>query len=178
MNYAAMKPVDIANGPGVRVSLFVSGCTHHCKGCFNKEAWDFEYGMPFTEDAQKKVLDCLSHDYIEGLSLLGGEPMEPVNQEGLLPFIKKVRERFPEKTIWCYTGYDFDKDIMGRMMKNSQISRELLSLIDVIVDGEFIDEQRNLSLKFRGSQNQRIIDVKRSVEAGKSVWAEEFKPVS
>lgn len=95
-----------------------------------------------------------------------------------MPFIKKVRERFPEKTIWCYTGYDFDKDIMGRMMKNSQISRELLSLIDVIVDGEFIDEQRNLSLKFRGSQNQRIIDVKRSVEAGKSVWAEEFKPVS
>lgn len=120
MHYATIKPVDIANGPGVRVSLFVSGCTHRCPGCFNAEAWDFSYGAPFTEETQEELLKALSPDYIEGLTLLGGEPMEPVNQETLLPFIRKVRERLPEKTIWCFTGYDFETDILGRMMPQSE----------------------------------------------------------
>ena len=115
MNYATIKPVDIANGPGVRVSLFVSGCTHRCKGCFNEEAWDFQFGKPFTQEVQEQLLSSLDHDYIEGLTLLGGEPMEPSNQEALLPFIRAVRERLPQKTIWCFTGYDFEKDILGRM---------------------------------------------------------------
>ena len=113
MNYATIKPVDIANGPGVRVSLFVSGCTHRCKGCFNEEAWDFQFGKPFTQEVQEQLLSSLDHDYIEGLTLLGGEPMEPSNQEALLPFIRAVRERLPQKTIWCFTGYDFEKDILG-----------------------------------------------------------------
>lgn len=174
MNYATIKPVDIANGPGVRVSLFVSGCTHHCKDCFNAEAWDFGYGQPFTEETQEALLQHLDHDYIEGLTLLGGEPMEPSNQEGLLPLIRRVRERFPNKTIWCYTGYDFEKDILGRMIPESEISRELVGLFDVMVDGRFEAELRNLSLQFRGSENQRILDVKKSLEAGKAVWHESF----
>ena len=174
MNYATIKPVDIANGPGVRVSLFVSGCTHHCKGCFNAEAWDFDFGEPFTEAVQEDVLRHLNHHYIEGLTLLGGEPMEPVNQEALLPFIKKVRERLPEKSIWCFTGYDFESDILGRMMKESQVTRELVALFDVMVDGKFVEEKKNLSLRFRGSENQRILDVKKSLEKGRAVWAEEL----
>lgn len=174
MNYATIKQVDIANGPGVRVSLFVSGCTHRCKDCFNEEAWDFHFGEPFTEEIQEKIIDSLDHDYIEGLTLLGGEPMEPQNQEGLLPFIKKVRERLPQKNIWCFTGYDFEQDVLGRMMPQSQTTRELVPLIDVMVDGKFVAEKKNLSLKFRGSENQRILDVKRSLDAGKAVWREEF----
>lgn len=175
MNYATIKPVDIANGPGVRVSLFVSGCTHRCKDCFNEEAWDFHFGEPFTEEVEEKILKCLDHDYMEGLTLLGGEPMEPQNQKCLLPFIRKVRERLPEKTIWCFTGYDFEKDILERMMPNSEVSRELVALFDVMVDGKFIAEKKNLSLKFRGSENQRVLDVKRSLEAQKAVWCEEFR---
>lgn len=174
MNYATIKPVDIANGPGVRVSLFVSGCTHHCKDCFNEEAWDFHFGNAFTEETQETIIGYLDHDYIEGLTLLGGEPMEPQNQECLLPFIRKVKIRLPEKTIWCFTGYDFEKDVLARMMAGSEVSRELVSLFDVMVDGRFIAEKKNLSLKFRGSENQRILDVKRSVEAGKAVWCEEY----
>lgn len=174
MNYATIKPVDIANGPGVRVSLFVSGCTHHCKGCFNEEAWDFRFGEPFTEGTEERIIGYLDHDYIEGLTLLGGEPMEPKNQERLLPFIKKVRERLPGKTVWCFTGYDFEKDILARMMPESQVSRELVPLFDVMVDGRFVAEKRNLSLKFRGSENQRILDVRRSLSEGKAVWLEEF----
>lgn len=175
MNYATIKPVDIANGPGVRVSLFVSGCTHRCKGCFNEEAWDFQFGKPFTEEVQKQLLSSLDHDYIEGLTLLGGEPMEPSNQESLLPFIKAVREYLPEKTIWCFTGYDFEKDILGRMMETSAVTRELIPLFDVMVDGKFVAEKKNLSLKFRGSENQRVLNVKRSLEEGRGVWMEEFR---
>ena len=175
MNYATIKPVDIANGPGVRVSLFVSGCTHRCKGCFNEEAWDFEYGKPFTEEVQKQLLSSLDHDYIEGLTLLGGEPMEPSNQESLLPFIKAVREHLPGKTIWCFTGYDFEKDILGKMMKTSAVTRELIPLFDVMVDGKFVAEKKNLSLKFRGSENQRVLNVKKSLEEGRGVWMEEFR---
>ena len=174
MNYATIKQVDIANGPGVRVSLFVSGCTHRCKDCFNEEAWDFHYGVLFTEETEERIIGYLDHDYIEGLTLLGGEPMEPQNQERLLPFIKKVRERLPEKTIWCFTGYDFEKDILGRMMPERQTTRELVPLFDVMVDGRFVAEKKNLSLKFRGSENQRVLDVKRSLDAGKAVWQEEF----
>ncbi|MEW4414169.1 anaerobic ribonucleoside-triphosphate reductase activating protein [Clostridium sp. AN503] len=174
MNYATIKQVDIANGPGVRVSLFVSGCTHRCRDCFNEEAWDFHFGEPFTEATEEMLIGYLDHDYIEGLTLLGGEPMEPQNQERLLPFIKKVRERLPEKTIWCFTGYDFEKDILGRMMPEHQTTRELVPLFDVMVDGRFVAEKKNLSLKFRGSENQRVLDVKRSLDAGKAVWQEEF----
>lgn len=174
MNYATIKQVDIANGPGVRVSLFVSGCTHRCRDCFNEEAWDFHFGEPFTEATEEMLIGYLDHDYIEGLTLLGGEPMEPQNQERLLPFIKKVRERLPEKTIWCFTGYDFEKDILGRMMPEHQTTRELVPLFDVMVDGRFVAEKKNLSLKFRGSENQRVLDVKRSLDEGKAVWQEEF----
>ena len=175
MNYATIKPVDIANGPGVRVSLFVSGCTHRCKGCFNEEAWDFQFGKPFTEEVQKQLLSSLDHDYIEGLTLLGGEPMEPSNQESLLPFIKAVREHLPGKTIWCFTGYDFEKDILGKMMKTSAVTRELIPLFDVMVDGKFVAEKKNLSLKFRGSEDQRVLNVKKSLEEGRGVWMEEFR---
>lgn len=175
MNYATIKPVDIANGPGVRVSLFVSGCTHRCKGCFNEEAWDFQFGKPFTQEVQEQLLSSLDHDYIEGLTLLGGEPMEPSNQEALLPFIRAVRERLPQKTIWCFTGYDFEKDILGRMMEASSVTRDLIPLFDVMVDGKFVAEKRNLSLKFRGSENQRVLNVKKSLEEKQAVWMEEFR---
>lgn len=175
MNYATIKPVDIANGSGVRVSLFVSGCTHRCKGCFNEEAWDFQFGKPFTQEVQEQLLSSLDHDYIEGLTLLGGEPMEPSNQEALLPFIRAVRERLPQKTIWCFTGYDFEKDILGRMMEASSVTRELIPLFDVMVDGKFVAEKRNLSLKFRGSENQRVLNVKKSLEEKQAVWMEEFR---
>lgn len=175
MNYATIKPVDIANGPGVRVSLFVSGCTHFCKGCFNAEAWDFSFGQPFTEDTIEEILTYLEHDYITGMTLLGGEPMEPVNQEGLLPLVQAVRERLPEKTIWCYTGYDFEEDILGRMMKESETTRKLVPLFDVMVDGKFVEEKRNLKLKFRGSENQRVLNVKESLEAEKAVWMEAYR---
>ena len=175
MNYATIKPVDIANGPGVRVSLFVSGCRHHCKGCFNAQAWDFEYGEPFTEEVWQKIFSALDHDYMEGITLLGGEPMEPENQAGLLPILKELKKRFPQKTIWCFSGYDFEKDILGRMMKESEVTRELVPLLDVLVDGKFVEDLKNLSLKFRGSENQRILDVARSLAAGKAVWMEQYR---
>lgn len=175
MNYATIKKVDVANGPGVRVSLFVSGCTHHCKGCFNAQAWDFAYGEPFTEETEQYLLKLIAPDYIEGITLLGGEPLEPQNQEGLLPFILKVRGQYPGKSIWCFTGYDFEKDVLARMMAESEVSRQLIPLFDVLVDGKFVEEKRNLSLKFRGSENQRVLDVKQSLEAGKAVWREEFR---
>lgn len=172
MHYATIKECDVANGPGVRVSVFVSGCNHHCKGCFNEIAWNFEYGNEFTEETINKVLKDLDKDYIEGLSLLGGEPLEYSNQKGLLPLIKKVKEKFPEKSIWCYTGFDFEKDVMGNMYKNWDETKELISNIDVIVDGKFEQELKNPSLKFRGSSNQRIIDVPKSVKENKVIWAD------
>ena len=176
MNYATIKPTDVANGPGVRVTLFVSGCTHHCKGCFNSEAWDFDYGQEFTRETQEEILRLLAPEYIVGLTLLGGEPMEPANQAGLLPFIKKVREQYPDKSICCFTGYDFEKDVLFRMLPESKITRELVPLFDVMVDGKFVEEKKNLRLKFRGSENQRILDVKQSLKAGTAVWCEEFAP--
>lgn len=172
MNYATIKKCDVANGPGIRVSLFVSGCTHHCKGCFNSTAWDFNYGNKFDESTIESLLEELDKDYVEGLSLLGGEPLEHVNQQGLLPLVKKVKERFPNKTIWCYTGYDFEKDVMGNMYRNFSETKDLINNIDVIVDGKFIEEKKNPSLQFRGSENQRLIDVKKSMKENKIIWAE------
>ncbi len=163
MNYATIKTHDIANGPGVRVSLFVSGCTHHCKNCFNSETWDFNYGQLFTENTLNKVIEALKPDYIKGLSLLGGEPFEYVNQRGILPLVRKVRFLYPEKDIWCYTGYDYEKDILCDMIKKWPATKELLSMIDVLVDGEFVEDLKDLKLRFRGSSNQRIIDVKKSL---------------
>ncbi len=172
MHYATIKECDVANGPGVRVSLFVSGCNHHCKGCFNEIAWNFNYGNEFTEETIDKVIKDLDKDYIEGLSLLGGEPLEHANQKGLLPLIKKVKEKFPEKSIWCYTGFDFEKDVMGNMYKNWEETKELVENIDVIVDGKFEQELKNPSLKFRGSENQRLIDVQKSMKENQIIWAD------
>ncbi len=166
MNYAEIKKYDVANGIGVRVSLFVSGCTHHCKECFNKETWDFHYGKPFTEKEIDDIISYMEPDYIDGLTLLGGEPMEPVNQEGILPLLRRVRETYPQKTVWCYTGYLFDRDIRDRMCKESAVTRELITYLDILVDGEFVLERKNLKINFRGSDNQRIIDVKKSLETG------------
>ncbi len=175
MNYADIKQYDVANGLGVRVSLFVSGCTHHCRECFNRETWDFDYGSPFTEREIDRIMEYLKPDYVAGLSLLGGEPMEPSNQEALLPLVRRVKQEYPQKDIWCYSGYLFDRDIRDRMCRESEVTRELLSCIDVLVDGEFVLEQKNLKVNFRGSDNQRIIDVKKSLETGDVVhWEGEI----
>ncbi len=165
MNYAALKKFDIANGPGVRVSLFVSGCRHHCKNCFNREAWDFDFGKPFTKEIGEEILAELGKDYIKGLSLLGGEPFEPENRAALTELLKRVKEKFPQKPVWCYTGFEFE-------ILTDQTAREMLSLIDVLVDGKFVEELKSPDLIFRGSSNQRIIDVKKSLEAGEVIWLE------
>ena len=144
MNYADIKKIDVANGEGVRVSLFVSGCNHHCKGCFNQCAWDFNYGNKFTEKEEQKIIEYMDHDYIEGLSLLGGEPLEPKNQEGLLPLVKDIKEKFPDKNIWCYTGFDFEKDIIGKMAPKSEITRELLKYIDLLRQYKQGDAESNI----------------------------------
>ena len=164
MNYADIKNYDISNGPGVRVSVFVSGCNHHCKGCFNECAWDFNYGKEFTEETVNEIIKDLDKDYISGLTLLGGEPLEYQNQKGLLPLVKKVKEKFPNKNIWCYTGYDFEKDILENMASTWDETTEMLSYIDILVDGEFVEAKKDVSLRFRGSSNQRIIDVKESLK--------------
>ena len=166
MNYGEIKNYDIANGEGVRVSLFVSGCTHHCKNCFNPETWSFEYVKPFTKETEDYIIECLSPDYIDGLSLLGGEPFEPQNQEVLLPFLRKVKNELPNKNIWCYTGYLFDRELLSESRARCEFTDEMLSLIDVLVDGEFVQAMHDISLAFRGSSNQRIIDVQKSLETG------------
>lgn len=166
MNYGEIKNYDIANGEGVRVSLFVSGCTHHCKNCFNPETWSFEYGKPFTKETEDYIIECLSPDYIDGLSLLGGEPFEPQNQEVLLPFLRRVKSELPNKNIWCYTGYLFDRELLSESRARCEFTDEILSLIDVLVDGEFVQALHDISLAFRGSSNQRIIDVQKSLETG------------
>ena len=171
MNYATIKWTDIANGEGVRISLFVSGCTHRCKNCFNEIAWDFSYGEPFDAEVIEKILKELKEGYIAGLSLLGGEPLEPQNQEVLYPFIKEVKKRYPEKTIWCYTGFIFDENTgeLKETQKNTAYTKELISLFDVLVDGPFVEELKDIRLKFRGSANQRLIDVKKTLQTGKVV---------
>jgi len=158
MNYGNIKPTDIADGTGVRVSLFVSGCRNHCKGCFNADTWDFAYGSPFTQQTEEYILSLLEPAFISGLTVLGGEPFEEENQRVLCPFLERVKQRFPEKTIWCYTGYIWDKDLApsdGR--KHTEVTDRMLSLIDVLVDGPFILEQKDLMLQFRGSANQRLL---------------------
>ena len=175
MNYADIKQFDVANSPGVRISLFVSGCTHRCPGCFNEEAWDFSYGNPFTDETVETILKYLEPDYIAGLTLLGGEPFEYANQKGLLPLLRRVREVYPEKNIWCFSGYLFDRDIVGRMAGEWPETKEMLSYIDVLVDGEFIKAQKDLTKRFKGSANQRTIDVKASLEQKKVVLVEGYE---
>ena len=166
MNYATIKNCDIANGPGVRVSLFVSGCTHRCKGCFNEVAWDFDYGEPFTEAVMDSILDMLRPSYIRGLTLLGGEPFEPQNQEAVVTLLRKIRQELPEKSIWAFSGYLFDRDILSGRLGDCS---EYLSYLDVLVDGPFVEAKKNLSLRFRGSENQRLIDVPASLASGEVV---------
>lgn len=161
MNYATIKPHDVANGTGVRVSLFVSGCTHHCKGCFNEVAWDFNYGNPYTQETEDEIIKLLDREYIKGLSLLGGEPMEVSNQKSILPLIKRVREVFGDaKTIWIYSGYTLEELLDENSRCHCDETVEILKNIDTLVDGEFVEELKDLKLKFRGSSNQRIIDMK------------------
>lgn len=169
MNYAAIKEWDIANGPGVRVSLFVSGCTHHCKDCFNAEAWDFDYGEVFDETVMERILEMLAPDYIRGITYLGGEPFDPRNQEGLLTLTKKIRARYPEKSIWAFTGYVYDKNLP----RLDGVTDALLDGIDVLVDGPFVAEKKNLRLRFRGSENQRLIDLTQTRKKGTVIlWDE------
>ena len=175
MNYGEIKEIDVANGPGVRVTLFVSGCTHHCFECFQPQTWDFSFGQPFTDETQKRILDALKPDYIEGFTVLGGEPFEPENQRGLLGLLQKIRNTYPKKNIWMFSGYLLDELAgweTGTGRARCEVTDEILSLIDVLVDGEYEADKRNLALTFRGSENQRILDVRRSLEAGRAVPAE------
>lgn len=164
MKYSGIKKHDVANGLGVRVSLFVSGCTHHCKGCFNPETWDFNYGEEFTEGVAEEILEALKPKYIRGFSLLGGEPFEPENQKVMVKLLRRIKETYPEKTIWCYSGYNFETDMLSGKLGDYNITKEMLSYIDVLVDGEFHLEEKNLKLRFRGSSNQRLIDVPASLK--------------
>lgn len=164
MNYATIKPFDVANGPGVRVSLFVSGCTHRCIGCFNEVAWDFDYGTEFTTETIDYIIKCLEPSYIRGITLLGGEPFELSNQKGLLPLLRKVKEIYPQKDIWCYSGYLFDRDMLENMCHKHEETKEMLSYLNVLVDGEFVIEKKNINLRFKGSENQRIINVVESLK--------------
>lgn len=165
MHYATIKNCDIANGPGVRVSLFVSGCTHRCPGCFNEAAWDFDYGTPFTRETVGQILDMLQPSYIRGLTLLGGEPFDPQNQGPILELLRTVKSTYPQKSIWAFSGYLFETILSGTLGP-WELTKEYLSYLDVLVDGPFVQEKKNLNLRFRGSENQRIIDVKKSLEAG------------
>ncbi len=167
MNYADIRPIDVANGPGIRVSLFVSGCTHHCEGCFNPETWDFDFGTPFGEEQMEAILAHLKPGHIRGLSLLGGEPFEPENQSAVLALVRRVREVYPNKDIWCYSGYLFERLRDGKVGEHS---RELLEQLDVLVDGPFVLAQKELSLRFRGSANQRLVDVPASLRSGAVVF--------
>ena len=175
MNYATIKNCDIANGPGVRVSLFVSGCRHHCKGCFNEIAWDFNYGEPFTEETIKSIMEMLAPAHIKGMTLLGGEPFEPENQEELVKLLRVVKKSYPEKSIWAFSGYLFDKDILSGNLGPADITYEILSYLDVLVDGRFVLEKKDLSLRFRGSSNQRLIDVPKSLETNQIVLWQDWQ---
>ena len=175
MNYATIKPCDIANGPGIRVSLFVSGCTHRCKGCFNQEAWDFDYGQPFTQRTIYQILSMMAPAYIKGLTLLGGEPFDPRNQSAIVELLRQVKEKYPEKSIWAFSGYLFDRDILPGRLGDPAVTAEYLSYLDVLVDGPFVESKKNLTLRFRGSENQRLIDVKKSLAAGEVILWEDWQ---
>ena len=172
MNYATIKNCDIANGPGVRVSLFVSGCTHRCPGCFNEIAWDFAYGQPFTQETIDYILHLLKPDYIQGLTLLGGEPFEPQNQGSVVELLRQVKKAYPNKSIWAFSGYLFEKDILSGRLGDTA---EYLSYLDVLVDGPFVESKKNLSLRFRGSENQRLIDVPASLRKGETVLWQDWQ---
>ena len=166
MYYADIKKIDVANGPGVRVSLFVSGCTHHCKGCFNQEAWDFHYGRPYTQETEDEIIQALSPSYISGLTLLGGEPFEPQNQAALLPLLRRVRRELPEKNIWAYSGFLYEDMLREGSHPRCEVTDELLGMVDVLVDGRFVEALKDISLRFRGSSNQRLIDLNATRAAG------------
>lgn len=169
MNYSGIKPFSIENGEGVRVSLFVSGCRNACKGCFQPETWNFAYGQPFTEKTEDEILELLRPDYVKGLTLLGGDPFEEENQKALLPFLKKVKAIYPEKDIWAYTGYILERDFVPGGRKYTDCTEEIMHMMDVVVDGPFVQEKRDLTLKFRGSSNQRVIDMKKTRAQGRIV---------
>jgi len=166
MHYSTIKDCDIANGIGVRITLFVSGCTNHCKNCFQPQTWDFDFGEPFTEETEEKLLEMLKPDYINGLTLSGGEPMEPQNQRALVPFLKRVREAYPNKNVWCFTGFTYEVLKTDGSHPRCEVTDEMLSLIDVLVDGKYVDELKDLTLQFRGSSNQRLIDMVKTRENG------------
>lgn len=166
MYYGEIKDCDIANGEGVRVTLFVSGCTNHCPHCFQPQTWDFTYGQPFTKETEDKLLNMLAPDYIQGLTLLGGEPFEPENQRALVPFLRRVRETLPPKNIWSFTGFTYEDLLTDGSHPRCEVTDEMLSMLDVLVDGRFVEELKNLSLRFRGSSNQRLIDLKKTRETG------------
>ena len=166
MNYANIKNCDIANGEGVRVTLFVSGCTNRCEGCFQPETWDFDFGEPFTREVEDKIIEMLAPNYIRGLTLLGGEPFEPSNQRVLAPFVERVKERYPSKNIWAFTGFTYEKLLEDGYPKRTEVTDKLLSMVDVLVDGRFVKALKNLRLKFRGSSNQRLIDMNKTRQQG------------
>ena len=173
MNYATIKWYDISNGPGVRVSLYVSGCRNHCKNCFNPETWDFGYGQPFTRDTENAIIKAMIPDYIKGFTLLGGDPFEPENAEVLAPFLERLREQFPTKSFWCFTGYDLDADLLSGKKVNIDTVMRILNCLDVLVDGKFVESLKDLNLLFRGSSNQRIILVKETLKKDEIVlWNE------
>ena len=175
MNYATIKNCDIANGPGVRVSLFVSGCSHRCPGCFNREAWDYDFGKPFTQETVDQILAMLAPAYVKGLTLLGGEPFDPRNQAAVVELLREVKAKYPEKSIWAFSGYLFDRDILSGKLGDWEITKEYLSYLDVLVDGPFIEARKNLSLRFRGSENQRLIHVPASLAAGEVILWEDWQ---
>ena len=169
MHYGEIKNCDIANGEGVRVTLFVSGCTNHCENCFQPQTWAFDYGRPFTEETEQYLMELLAPSYINGLTLLGGEPFEPENQRALVPFLRRVRRELPEKNIWAYSGFLYEDMLREGSHPRCEVTDELLSMLDVLVDGRFVEELKDISLRFRGSSNQRLIDMKKTLAAGKIV---------
>ncbi len=169
MYYGEIKNCDIANGIGVRVTLFVSGCTNRCPGCFQPQTWDFDYGEPFTSETEEKLLDMLSPGFINGLTLLGGDPFEPENQRALTPFLYRVRQRYPEKTVWAFTGFLYEDLLRDGSHPRCEVTDNMLDLIDVLVDGPFIERLKDISLRFRGSSNQRLIDLNKTRDSGQIV---------
>lgn len=168
MNYGAIKKCDIANGVGVRTVLFVSGCTHHCKGCFQPETWSFDYGERYTKETEDEIIESLKPDYVDGITLLGGEPFEPENQRELVKLLRRIKKELPKKTVWSFSGYTYE-ELTGDSRAVCEVTNEMLSMLDVLVDGEFVEAKRNISLRFRGSENQRLIDMNKTRKEGKIV---------
>ncbi len=168
MNYGAIKKCDIANGVGVRTVLFVSGCTHHCKGCFQPETWNFDYGERYTKETEDEIIESLRPDYVDGITLLGGEPFEPENQRELVKLLRRIKKELPQKTVWSFSGYTYE-ELPGDSRAVCEVTKEMLSMLDVLVDGEFVEAKRNISLRFRGSENQRLIDMNKTRKEGKIV---------